>query len=457
MVLLKVPLFKGDLGGSGCCLSREDLILDCFLFRSFILPFPTMSLEFLSQVRVLDPVADSDRICDVILNQGQIQAIAPQLSKPDGAEVLNPEGALLGPGLVDLYSRSGEPGHEERETLAVLLQGAIAGGFAQVSLLPNTLPALDNPGQVNWMRETIQGLKFPIPQVNFWGALTLETAGKQLCEFAELKEQVIGFSDGKPIAQPLMLRRTLEYLQTLGKPLMLWPCDPELTGKGTIRDGVNALKYGLPGIPDSAETVPLAMILELLREIPTPVHIMRVSTARSVSMIESAKAEGLPITASVTWHHLLLETNSLKDYDPRLRLAAPLGNSADRTALIQGIKSGVIDAIAVDHAAYTYEEKTVAFSEAPMGAIGYPFALSALWSGLVETGALTAIELWRSLSQNPAQCLTQTLSPLQPGGNPSLVLFNPNQSWTVNAENTASHQTYLFDQTLQGKVVKVWC
>jgi dihydroorotase len=292
-----------------------------------------MSLEFLSQVRVLDPVAGSDRICDVILDQGKLQAIAPTLSKPDGAEVLGIKGAVLGPGLIDLYSRSGEPGHEERETLAALLQGAIAGGFVQVNLLPNTLPALDNPGQVNWMGEKIQQLKMQMPQVNFWGALTLETAGKQLCEFAELSQQVIGFSDGKPIAQPLMLRRTLEYLQTLGKPLMLWPCDPELTGKGSIRDGVNALKYGLPGIPESAETVPLAMILELLREIPTPVHVMRISTARSVEMIAEAKAAGLPITASVTWHHLLLETTALKDYDPRLRLAAPLGNPADRTAL----------------------------------------------------------------------------------------------------------------------------
>jgi dihydroorotase len=417
-----------------------------------------MSLEFLSQVRVLDPVAGSDRICDLIFSQGQLQDIAPNLSKPDNAEVLDIKGAVLGPGLVDLYSRSGEPGHEERETLETLLQGAISGGFSQVNLLPNTLPALDNPGQINWMREQVNRLSAQTPQVNFWGALTMELAGKQLCEFAELTQEVVGFSDAKPI-QALMLRRTLEYLQTLKKPLMLWPCDLELTGKGSIRDGVNALKYGLPGIPGSAETVPLAMILELLREIPTPVHVMRISTARSVLMIESAKAEGLPITASVTWHHLLLDTTDLKDYDPRLRLAAPLGNSHDRRALIQGIKSGVIDAIAVDHSAYTYEEKTVAFSEAPMGAIGYPLALSALWQNLVETGELTAIELWRALSQNPAKCLQQTPEPLQPEFNQPLVLFDPNQFWSVNAETLAgnhSHNTYLFNQTLQGKVIKVW-
>ncbi len=418
-----------------------------------------MSLEFLSQVRVLDPVAGSDRICDVILNQGNIQEINTHLEKPEDAEVINLEGAVLGPGLVDLYSRSGEPGHEDRETLGDLLQGAIRGGFAQVNLLPNTLPALDNPGQINWMREKVNAISVQIPQVNFWGALTIEVAGKQLCEFAELREQVIGFSDGKPIATPLMLRRILEYLQTLGKPLMLWPCDPELTGKGSIRDGVNALKYGLPGIPGSSETVPLAMILELLREIPTPAHVMRISTARSASMIASAKTEGLPITASVPWQHLLLDTVALKDYDPRLRLTVPLGNPDDRKALVQGIKSGVIDAIAVDHSAYTYEEKTVAFSEAPMGAIGYELALSALWTGLVSTGELGAIELWRSLSQNPAQCLNQASESLQPGSNQSLALFDPHQTWSVNAETLVSgsiHNTHLFGQTMQGKVVKVW-
>jgi dihydroorotase len=384
-----------------------------------------MSLEFLSQVRVLDPVADSDRVCDVILDQGKLQAIESHLSKPDGAMVLN--GGVLGLGLVDLYSRSGEPGHEERETLEALLKGAIAGGFTQVNLLPNTLPALDNPGQLNWMHRKVEQLatQIQVPKVNFWGALTLELAGKQLCEFADLSIQAIGFSDAKPIVQTLMLRRILEYLQIVGKPLMLWPCDPELTEKGSIRDGVNALQYGLPGIPVSSETVPLAAIFELLREIPTPVHLMRISTERSVQMIQAAKSEGLPITASVTWHHLLHDSTALKDYDPYLRLSPPLGNPDDRKALVQGIKSGVIDAIAVDHSAYTYEEKTVAFSEAPAGTIGYESALSSLWSGLVVTGELTALELWRSLSQKPAQCLNQSVRPIQVGESRSLVWFNP--------------------------------
>ncbi len=417
-------------------------------------------LEFLQQVRILDPSSNHDRIGDVLLDRGIIKAIGPTLPIPDSALVLEGQGCVLGPGLTDLYSRSGEPGHEERETLESLLRSAIAGGFTTLNLLPNTTPALDNPGQLAWMRHHANTLAAIGPKLQFWGALTANTSGQQLCEFGELESHVIGFSDGKPAPAALMLRRILDYLQPpLGKPIMLWPCDADLTGKGTIRDGVNALKFGLPGVPSSAETVPIAMILELLRETPTPVHLMRISTARAVELIAAAKSEGLPITASVTWQHLLYDTNNLQTYDPNLRLLAPLGNPADRIALVQAVKSGIIDAIAIDHSGYTYEEKTVAFGETIPGAIGFEFALAELWNGLVKPETLTALELWRSLSQHPMSCLKQTLQSIQPGSVESLILFDPNEHWSVTEQtlNSRSHNTHLLNQISQGRVIKAWC
>ena len=418
-----------------------------------------MALEFLQHVRILDPIANSDRIGDVLLDNGRIKAIGPTLPIPDSAIVLDGEGCVFGPGLTDLYSRSGEPGHEECETLESLLESAISGGFTNLNLLPNTTPALDNPGQLTWMRHRANSLAAIGPQLQFWGALTLNTSGQQLCEFRELEPYVIGFSDGKPVPTPLMLRRLLDYLQPLGKPIMLWPCDVDLTSKGIIRDGVNALKFGLPGIPSSAEAVSIAMILELLREIPTPVHLMRISTARAVELIAAAKSEGLPITASVTWQHLLYDTTNLQNYDPNLRLLSPLGNPIDRIALIQALKSGVIDAIAVDHSGYTYEEKTVAFGETIPGAIGFEFALSELWNTLVKSGTLTALELWRSLSQRPMSCLNQTLKSIQPENLQSSILFNPNECWPVIQQTlkSRSYNTHLLNQTVQGKVIKTWC
>lgn len=420
-----------------------------------------MALEFLQQVRILDPRANYDRIGDVVLDNGIIKAIGPTLPIPDSAVVIDGRGCVFGPGLTDLYSRSGEPGHEERETLESLLESAIAGGFTNLNLLPNTTPALDNSGQLTWMRNRANSLTtiHHGPNVQFWGALTIDTAGQQLCEFAELEPHVTGFSDGKPAPAALMLRRILDYLQPLGKPIMLWPCDPNLTGNGTIRDGVNALKFGLPGIPSSAETVPIAMILELLREIQTPVHLMRISTARAVDLIAAAKSEGLPITASVTWQHLLYDTSDLQNYDPNLRFLSPLGNPIDRIALIQAIKSGVIDAIAIDHSGYTYEEKTVAFGETIPGAIGFEFALAELWNTLVKSETLTPLELWRSLSQRPMNCLNQTLQSIQPENQQSLILLDPNKCWPVTEQTlkSRSHNTHLLNQTIQGKVIKIWC
>jgi dihydroorotase len=314
---------------------------------------------------------------------------------------------------------------------------------------------------VQWMTQRVQQLQTPmgsevLPDIQFWGALTLDTAGEQMCEFAELASGVVGFGEGRAIGSLGMLRRLLEYTQPLSKPLLLWMWDTGLAGKGTMRQGVESLQFGLPGIPVMAESVPLAALLELLRDpsVPrpqVPIHIMRVSTARSVELIAQAKAEGLPITASTTWLHLLLDSRDLVTYHPSLRLPAPLGNESDRMALLAAVKSGVIDAIAIDHAAYTYEEKTVAFGEAPAGAIGLALALPMLWTGLVETGLLSAVELWQSLSVKPAQCLGVTAEN-------AWVLFDPTEPWTVTEGTLAgrSTNTHLLGRIVTGKVVKIW-
>ena len=424
-----------------------------------------MSVELLQHVRLIDPTSGTDRIVDVLFDQGKVRSIESHIAPPSEATILKGQGKILGPGLVDLHSTVGEPGHEERETLKSILQAAGAGGFTRLNLLPNTQPAIDNPAQVQWMNARVQQLRSaescePVSAIEFWGALTLGTAGMQMCEFAELASGVVGFGDGKAIAVGL-LRRILEYTQPLSKPLLLWLWDEALAGKGAVRDGVEALTFGLPGVSAMAETVPLAALLELLRDssVPSPqvpLHVMRLSTARSVDLINQAKADGLPITASTTWLHLLLDSQDLSGYHPSLRLPVPLGNQRDRLALVAGIKSGVIDAIAVDHMAYTYEEKTVAFGEAPTGAIGLEFALPMLWRGLVETGQLSAVELWRSLSVNPMRCLGHTASESTTGE--SWVLFDPSEPWTVTEKtlNGRSFNTHLLGQTVIGRVVKSW-
>ena len=444
----------------------------------------TMS-ELLRQVRVIDPVTGSDRqACDVLIVDGAIASIAPQLTDyPADTQVKDCQGLVLGTGLVDLYSHSGEPGFEERETLGTLADAAAAGGFTRVNLLPDTVPVVDNSAVVSRLIQQGAGSReqgtgeqrsrgettsyhspltthhSPRPQLSFWGALTTGVQGQQMTELAELAAAgIVGFADGQPIENWGLLRRMLEYLKPLGKPVALWACHRGLAGNGVVREGVYSIRYGLPGNPAIAETTALAALLELIGAIGTPVHLMRVSTARSVELIATAKERGLPITASTTWMHLLLDTKAASSYNPALRVEPPLGNPEDVLALRQGVRTGVIDAIAIDHTPYTYEEKTVAFAEAPPGAIGLELALPLLWQNLVATGEFSALELWQALSNRPAECLQQSVGAIAPGRPTELILFDPQPTRTVTQQTlkSRSHNTPWLGQQIGGRVVKMW-
>lgn len=419
-----------------------------------------MTKELLKQVRVIDPLQKTDLVADVLIIDGYIQDVAPQITNfTTDTSVRDCQGLVIGPGLVDLYSHSGEPGFEERETLSSLCQAATAGGFTRICVLPDTLPVIDQPALVTQLQQYRNRVKVS-PSLHIWGAITLDLAGKQLTEVADLTAAgIVGFTDGKPWENLGIVRRVLEYLQPFGKPVAFWPCDRHLAANGMIREGAEALRLGLPPMPTSAETTAIAALLELVADIGTPVHIMRVSTARSVELIAKAKSNGVPITASTTWMHVLLDTTSMRSYDTSLHLDPPLGNYQDMLCLREGLRTGIIDAIAIDHTAYTYEEKVQAFAESPPGAIGLELALPLLWQNLVATGEFTPLELWRVLSHQPATCLQQEVKAIQPGEKAELTLFDPQQIWNVNQANlqTLSANTPWFGQEIIGRVVQVFC
>ncbi len=420
--------------------------------------------ELLQQARMIDPVSENDQLADVLIQDGEIVLVAANIAEfPPDTQIRNCRGLILGTGLIDLYSHSGEPGYEERETLDSLLKSAANGGFTRICILPDTSPPVDNPAMVtqlhqSWIKH--QQLSSPIPSLQIWGAITRDIVGQQLTELRELAEKgIIGFADGQPLDNLSLVRRTLEYLQPLNKSVGFFACDRQLRANGIVREGVDAVRFGLPSTPIAAESSAIASLLELVAATGTAVHIMRVSTARGVELIEKAKSRGLPVTASTTWMHLLLDTKALKSYHPSLRLEPPLGNYSDMVALRKAVKSGILDAIAIDHSPYTYEEKTVAFADAPPGAIGYELALPLLWQHLVETGEFTALELWQALSKGAAECLQQSIGGIVAGKKAELVLFNPQETWKVESRNlqTLSANTFWYGQELQGKVVKIWC
>lgn len=424
----------------------------------------------LQQVRIIDPVSQTDQIADVLLTENTIQIIDPSKNVDHiSADTIKIDrsGCILAPGLIDLYSHNSQPGFEERETILSLMQAAKAGGFLSVMLLPNTLPAVDQPGTISYLQELVKQAQTAIvspPKLYFWAALTEQLQGEKMTQLAELADTpIIGFTDGQSINSLPLTRRILEYLQPLQKPVALTISDRTLTGKGVMREGYQSLRAGLPGVPTIAETSILSALLELIEYIGTPVHIMRVSTARSVELIAEGKKRGVPITASTTWMHLLLNSQNISEnfisipYDPNLRLNPPLPNPDDQAALIAGVKSGVIDAIAIDHSPYTYEEKTVAFADAPAGTIGLELALPLLWQNLVTTGQLTALELWQSLTTAPAKCLGLPINSMTNLSPTEVILFNPNTSWRVEAKSLfcPSLNTPWLGQNLQGKVLEL--
>ncbi|MBW4446051.1 MAG: dihydroorotase [Spirirestis rafaelensis WJT71-NPBG6] len=450
--------------------------------------------ELLQQVRIIDPVSETDQIADVLIADGYISSVAESISDITAdTQIRDCRGLILGSGLVDLYSHSGEPGFQERETLSSLLQAAAAGGFTRISILPNTSPPIDNPSMVAHLlqrkghdrgsRAEVTNVEqsgvtrgqgrisppsphptlppsSPPPLLHLWGAITQHVAGKQMTELADLAASgVVGFADGEGLENLGLVRRVLEYLQPLGKPIAFWCCDRLLMSNGVMREGQDSIRLGLPGNPAISETAAIASLLELVAAIGTPVHIMRVSTARSVELIANAKSQGLPVTASTTWMHLLLDTKVVKSYNTSLRLEPPLGTPSDLAALRAAVRMGIVDAIAIDHTPHTYEEKVQAFAEALPGAIGLELALPLLWQYLVESGEFTALELWKALSNRPAECLGQKMSAIAPDKKAELTLFNPQESWKVNSENlyTLSSNTPWLGQQLTGRVIQTWC
>ncbi len=410
--------------------------------------------KLFQQVRMLNPDGGIDKVTDVLVDQNIIIQISPKIDINDESiEIINSKGLIFAPALVDLYSNSSEPGNEQRETLQTLAASAQAGGFSRVAILPNTQPVIDNLNMVSWLKTktSVYNTEFYI-----WGSLTNNLAGETMAELASLAEAgVVGFTDNCPHHNLQLVRKLLEYTQPFNLPIALVPNNLQLNGNGVVRESNTSIGLGLQGTPTIAESVAIASILEIASVAKTTIHLMRISTARGVELIQQAKERGLSVTASVNWHHLLLNTEQIANYNPNLRFEPPLGREIDRLALLAGVKSGIIDAIAIDHQAYTYEEKTVAFAQAPTGAIGLELALPLLWQNLVMTGKLSALELWQSLSVNPLKCLQKSPIKLEVGKRAEFILFSPQKTWKVSSSRlkSLSYNTYWLDQQLQGKIL----
>ncbi|NJK57823.1 MAG: dihydroorotase [Pleurocapsa sp. SU_5_0] len=422
-------------------------------------------MQLLQQVRIIDPVQQVDRLADVLIIDGKIKLINDQITDyPAQASIIQPSGLVLGTGLVDLYSHSSEPGNETRETLLELSQAGAMGGFTQLGILPDTIPAIDSAEVIAAVKH--KGDRFNLhgnqstslsnlPRLNFWGAAYSQTH-QTMNALAELEPEIVGFTTQHNLSNLHLFKQILEYVQPGQKPVAIALHQNELAGAGVVREGNASIRYGMSGSPGFSEAAIIAAVLEIVAEIPTPIHIMRVSTKRGVELIADAKARGVKVSASTTWMHLLWDSDAIGSYNPNLRLEPPLGNESDRIALVDGVRQGIIDAIAIDHQAYTYEEKTVAFALAPPGVVGLELALPLLWQKFVKSGAWSAIELWQALSSRPRQCIQQHPIAIANNQGIDLVLFDPEKKWLANQDNLKSPaaNTPWYNQEITGKVIK---
>ncbi len=367
--------------------------------------------------RVVDPSQDLDRICDVLMADGCVAEIAESIDIGEDVEVLELQGKILTPGLIDVHVHLREPGHEYKETIQSGCRAAAAGGFTAVACMANTEPVNDNRSVTEHILVTAQRQGFA--RVYPIGAISKGLRGEELAEIGQLADAgVVGISDdGRPVENADLMRRALAYAQHFDLPVIQHAQDLELSGRGVMHEGAWSTRLGLPGIPGVAEDTMVARDLLLVELTGGRYHLQHLSTARSLDLIRDAKARGLAVTTEVTPHHLLLNDQAVSDsgMSTDTKMNPPLRSEADRAAMIEGLVDGSIDLIASDHAPHHVDEKDRQFSEAPFGIVGLETTVSLCLDRLVGAKLLSLNRLVELLSCRPAEIFGLPGGSLAPG------------------------------------------
>ncbi|MBN1644252.1 MAG: dihydroorotase [Dehalococcoidales bacterium] len=388
--------------------------------------------------RIIDPSQKIDGTGSLLIREGKIVWQAQGEFFPPGWEnynVLLVNGLVVCPGFIDFHCHLREPGFVAKETIATGIQAASKGGFTTICCMPNTDPPMDSEETIKYVKSKADKEKgvvvLPI------GCVTVGRKGKTLVDMKALaKAGVAGFSDdGEPVKTAALMKEALVQSRELGLPV------------------IDHCEEPVGGAPEGEERI-VARDIKLAEKTGGWVHIAHVSTAGAVQSIRKAKAKGIKVTAEVTPHHLTLTKDAVKKYGTLAKVNPPLRTKRDVQALIQGLKEGVIDIIATDHAPHTAADKQGDFASAAAGISGFETALSSLM-GLVHSGALTMNEVIACLTIKPAQILGKQLGSLAVGMTADITVFDPDKEWTVNVKKFASKgkNTPLAGSVQRGKVL----
>lgn len=403
--------------------------------------------------RVIDPASHFDRLTDVYIANGKIVALGDAPAGFIAEQVIDAQGQIVMPGLVDMAARLREPGFEYMATLESELAAAAAGGVTSLACPPDTDPPLDEPGLVTMLKH--KGWRVNRARIYPIGALTRGLQGQQITEMVELRDSgCIAFSQAAAaITDTQVLLRAMQYAATFDYPVWLRAQDQWLARDGVAHDGEMASRLGLIPIPVCAETIALNTIIALAQETGARVHVCRLSSAVAIDMVRQAKAKGLSISCDVGIHHVHLIDNDIGYFDSLYNLTPPLRTQRDRDAIHAGLQDGTIDAICSDHTPVDDDQKLLPFAEAEPGATGLELLLPLTWKWAQEHGINLCTAL-NKITAAPAALMGLQLGRLQTGAAADICIFNPEQEWMVNADTLKSQgrNTPYFGRRLAGRV-----
>ncbi|MBE5873592.1 MAG: dihydroorotase [Lachnospiraceae bacterium] len=404
---------------------------------------------------LIDPKSGREGTFDILTENDKIVRIAERIAEPD-AEIIDAEGRIVAPGLVDVHVHFREPGFTQKEDITTGAQAAAKGGFTTVVLMANTKPAVDNEETLRYVLE--RGKETAI-RVETCANVTMGLKGETLTSMEELAGKgAVGFTDdGIPIMSEEMVRSAMERAASLDMPISLHEEDPKLIDNNGINRGQASAYYGIGGSPREAEISLVERDLQIAIETGACVNIQHISAKEAVELVRQAKRKSAGVHAEATPHHFTLTEEAAIKYGTLAKMNPPLREEADRLAIIEGLKDGTIDIIATDHAPHTAEEKAKPITEAPSGIIGLETALPLGITKLVKEGHLTMLQLLEKMSLNPANMYHLDAGYLAEGGPADLIVVDADAKIICGDYASKASNTPFTGWELYGKVCATVC
>jgi dihydroorotase len=401
--------------------------------------------------RIIDPAQDIDQIGDVWISGGRVLPLGGGYEEAE--IVIDAQGKIVCPGLIDVHVHLREPGNEEDETIATGARAALESGVTSVACMPNTRPAIDSQAAAEFV--VLQAQRARQANVYPVGAVSKGRKGEELAELGQLVAGgAVAFTDdGAPVASATLMRRALEYAKMFDRVIMQHCQVPELTVGGVMNEGLESMRLGLAGMPAAAEDIMVARDIRLAEITGGRLHIQHISTARSVELVREGQRRGVRVSAEACPHHFTLTDETLRTFDSNYKMNPPLRTWSDIEAVIEGLKDNTIEILATDHAPHASEKKTREIDQAPFGIVGLETLIPITVRSLIETGHLTWPEVIRKLTCNAAQLLGISKGTLRPGADADVTIIDPDVCWTIDPAKfrSKSRNTPFGDWKVRGR------